>query len=297
MVLNRAFKRKTTSEIAFEVIVYCLLTLILLVTLYPFLYVIFAAFSDPYEVVTNTGLLFWFKGFTVDTFVEVLHTNDIWIGFRNSVMYVLIGVTINMTLTILGGYTLSRKKLKFRNVIMLGIVFTMIFKGGLIPTYILVRQLGLTNTLWAVLLPSAINTMNLVIMRTGFAGVPEELEESARIDGAGDFMILTRILLPVTMSTVLTLVMYYAVSRWNAWFSAFIYLRNRQLMPLQIFLREILIQEKTSTIKDGGNASEVWRDQTFKYCTIVISTLPIMLVFPFIQKYFGKGVMVGAIKG
>ena len=274
-MLNRVFKRKTRSEILFELFVFAFLTLVLLVTLYPFLYVIFAAFSDPYEVVTNTGLLFWFKGFTTDTFVEVLHTNDIWIGFRNSVMYVAVGVTINMTLTILGGYALSRKKLKVRNIIMLGIVFTM----------------------WAVLLPSAINTMNLVIMRTGFAGVPDELEESARIDGAGDFMILTRIVLPVTLSTVLTLVMYYAVTRWNAWFSASIYIRNRQLMPLQIFLREILIQEKTSTIKDGGNAAEVWRDQTFKYCTIVISTIPVMLVFPFIQKYFGKGVMVGAIKG
>lgn len=296
-MLYRALKRKTPSEIVFEAVVFCILVFVLVVTVYPFLYVVFAAFSDPYEIVTNTGLLFWFKGFTVRTFVDVLNTNDLWIGFRNSLLYMCVGVTINMTLTILGGYALSRKRLKCRNAIMLAIAFTMIFKGGLIPSYILVRQLDLTNTMWAILLPSAINTMNLVIMRTGFSAVPDDLEESAKIDGASDFTILLRILLPVTMSTVLTLTMYYAVSRWNAWFSAYIYLRERELMPLQIFLREILIQDKTGTMKDGASAAEVYRDETFKYCTIVISTVPILMIFPFVQRFFGKGVMVGAIKG
>ncbi|MDD6144643.1 MAG: carbohydrate ABC transporter permease [bacterium] len=290
-------KRKTTGDVLFELFVSVLLAVILVVTLYPFLYVVFASFSDPYRVVTEAGPMFWFKGFTVETYLDVLDTKDIWTGFRNSVMYVIVGVSINITLTILGGYALSRKQLKIRNVVMLGIVFTMIFKGGLIPNYILVRQLNMYNTIWAIVLPSAINTMNLVIMRTGFAAVPADLEESAKIDGASDFTTLTKIALPVTASTVTTLIMYYAVTRWNAWFSAYIYIRNRQLLPLQIILREILIEDNTGTMKDGANAAEVYRAETFKYCTIVISTLPILIVYPFIQKFFGKGVMVGAIKG
>ena len=283
-------------DIVLKLVVRFLLVLVLITTIYPFLYVIYASFSDPFRYYTHSGPLLWFKGFTLNAYSDVIANKNVWIGFRNSLLYTAVGVSINMTLTILGGYTLSRPQLKGRNLIMGLIVFTMIFKGGLIPNYILVRQLKMYNTLWALVLPSAINTMNLIIMRTGFSAMPKELEESARIDGAKDFTILTRIAIPVTMSTILTLTMYYAVTRWNAWFYASIYIRDRKLMPLQIFLRELLIEDATG-LTDGVSTNDVYRLETYKYALIMVSTLPILIIFPFISRFFGKGVMVGAVKG
>lgn len=288
---------RSKADLVFDGVVHLFLLVAGIITVYPFLYVLFASFSDSYLMSTHSGPLFWFLDFSLDAYRSVLKNSAIWTGYRNTLFYVVLGVSINMGLTILGGYALSRRNMRFRSVIMFAIVFTMIFKGGMIPNYILVRQMGLYDTVWAIVLPSAINTMNLVIMRTAFAAMPDALEESAKIDGAGDFTILLRIALPVTLSTILTLTLYYAVTRWNAWFSAFIYIRTRSKLPLQNILREILIEGSMGELTDGASASDVYRAASYKYCTIIVSTLPMMLVFPFIQRFFGKGVMVGAIKG
>lgn len=289
--------RESFPDRILDAVIYALLALALIASLYPFWHVLIASFSDPYRISIHQGVLLLPKGWSLSSYQSVLSNAAIWTGYRNTIAYVVIGVSVNMTMTIIGGFVLSRSRLKMRNAVMLGIVFTMIFKGGLVPNYIVVRSLGLYDTLWAIVLPSAINTMNLVIMRTGFSSIPESLEESAKMDGASDILVLLRIFLPMALPTITTLVLYYAVSRWNAWFSAFIYLRSRDQMPLQIILREILIENSMGETNDGVSAQEIYRSETYKYCTIIISTVPILLLYPFIQRYFVKGAMIGAIKG
>ncbi len=274
-----------------------MLGVVLIVSLYPFWHVLVASFSDPYQISVHRGVLLFPQGFSLGSYESVLSNGAIWVGYKNTLLQVVVGVSINMTLTLLGGFVLSRGRFNSRNAIMSCIILTMIFKRGLFPYYIVVRSLGLYDTIWAILLPSAINTMNLVIMRTGFQAIPESLEESAKMDGASDIVVLIRIFIPMALPTIVTLLLYYAVSRWNAWFSSFIYIRSRDQMPLQIILREILIENSMGETNDGVSAQEIYRSETYKYCTIIISTVPILLLYPFIQRFFTKGVMIGAIKG
>ena len=210
----------------------------------------------------------------------------------------MVGTLLNMVLTILGAYVLSRKKMLFKKPLTLLIVFTMYMDFGLIPAFLNIKALGLYDSRWAILLPVAINTYNLIVLRTAFASVPPALEESAMIDGANDFTILWRIVLPVSKATLAVVVLFYAVEHWNSWFSSSIYLRGREKYPLQLFLREILISSSASTA--AGEASSVdgvmYLEELIKYCTIIISTLPILCVYPFAQKYFVSGVMLGSVK-
>ena len=213
-------------------------------------------------------------------------------------IYLTIGTAGGVFLTVLAGYCLSRRDLMFRSPIMLIITFTMFFSGGLIPTYLNVQNLGLIDTRAAVILPTLINTFNLIIMRTAFEGIPESLSESAQLDGAGHFTILFKIMLPLVLPTIMVIVLYYAVERWNEWFNAMIYLQTSSKYPLALVLREILMQNDTSSMTQGtsfGDLDSV--SETIKYAVIVVATLPILVLYPFLQKYFVKGVMVGAVKG
>jgi putative aldouronate transport system permease protein len=291
--------RDTTGEKIFYFFNYIFLTLLAFICLYPMYYVLIGAMSEPANMLSHRGLLFFPLGVSFDSFRRVFQYPMIPIGYRNTLFYVVIGTFINLVLTTLGAYGLSRKKLMLRNPIMFMIVFTMFFNGGLIPTYLWMNQMRLVNTFWAMLLPKAISAWNLIIMRTSFAAIPDSLIESAKIEGAGDLMILTRIVIPLSTAVIAVMVLYYGVSNWNTWFNALIYLRDRALYPLQLVLREILIANDTSRMTTSAISSmdKEPLGLTIKYATVIIATVPILTVYPFIQKYFIKGVMIGAIKG
>lgn len=265
------------------------------------LYVIFASFSDPKLLMQHQGILLRPLGFTLKGYGLVLSNPNIGVGYVNTLIYVIGGTLISMILTCFGGYALSRKGVLFSKSILILITITMFFGGGLIPFYLLVRDLGLYDTRWAILLPSAINTWNLIIMRTSFMQIPESLEESAKIDGANDFTVLFKIILPLSMPIIAVMVLFYGVGMWNSWFNASIFLRDRSTFPIQLILREILIQNDKGSmlqVQSGvsGQAENMYR-ALIQYTTIVIATLPILCAYPFLQRYFVKGIMVGSLKG
>ncbi|HIV90595.1 MAG TPA: carbohydrate ABC transporter permease [Candidatus Eisenbergiella stercoravium] len=291
--------KRSPGEIIFDIGNAVFLGILTLIFLYPMWYVIMAAFSDPARFVSHTGLLWLPEGFSLAGFKMVLRTASIVTGYGNTVLYVIAGTALNILLTSMGAYVLSRKKLYIRRFLSLAIVFTMYLSGGLIPFYLTVRNLGLYNTRLALILPVAVNTWNLIVMRTSMSQVPDSLEEAAKIDGANDFVILFRVILPVIKSTVAVMVLFYAVQHWNSWFNAMIFLQDRSKYPLQLFLREILLSGSMTDIAAGSTGEDVNNVLTMnmlKYCTIVVSTLPILCIYPFLQKYFVKGVMIGSVK-
>ncbi|MDF2675547.1 MAG: binding-protein-dependent transport system inner rane component [Clostridiales bacterium] len=290
--------KKSSSEKIFDVFNSIFMLLLIAVTLYPFLYVVFASLSDPTEMSQHRGILLLPRGFQIGAYKLVLKNPNILIGYKNTLFYVLVGTSFNILITSLLAYTLSRKGLLLNNLIMFLVVFTMFFGGGMIPTYLMMSDIGLMGTRWALIFPGLVSTMNLIIMRTNFMSIPESLEESARLDGANDIVILFKIILPLSMPVISVMVLFYGVGHWNSWFNAMLYLRKREMFPLQLVLREILIFSSTDDMmvslgsQKGKDISEI-----IKYATIVVATVPILLVYPFLQKYFVKGIMVGAIKG
>lgn len=279
----------------FNIVIMCILMVIML---YPFLYVAFSSVSDPSLLIKQTGILWHPLGFSLGSYKLVFDNPSIVTGYMNSILLVLIGTTINVFLTILTGYALSRKYVLFSKPITLLIVFTMFFGGGLVPNYFVVKWLHINNTLWSLILPGAISSFNMIIARTFFGTIPDSLEESAKIDGANDFTILFKIMLPLSMPIVAVLILYYGVGHWNAWFGAMLYLSDRAKYPLQLILREILITSSTDNmLTNVGDIDKALMAENVKYATIIVATVPILLVYPFLQKYFVKGVMIGAIKG
>ena len=291
--------KRSPGEIIFDIGNVVFLGILTLIFLYPMWYVVMAAFSDPARFVSHTGLLWIPEGFSLSGFKMVLRTASIATGYGNTIFYVIAGTALNILLTSMGAYVLSRRKLYIRRFLSLAIVFTMYLSGGLIPFYLTVRNLGLYNSRLALILPVAVNTWNLIVMRTSMSQVPESLEEAAKIDGANDFIIQFRVILPVIKSTVAVMVLFYAVQHWNSWFNAMIFLQDRSKYPLQLFLREILLSGSMTDIAAGSTGEDVNNVLTMnmlKYCTIVVSTLPILCIYPFLQKYFAKGVMIGSVK-
>jgi putative aldouronate transport system permease protein len=272
--------------------------LMIIVTLYPFLYVMLSSISDSRQLVSHTGLLLAPKGMTLDAYVMVFKNPNIIGGYANTLIIVVAGTALNLFMTCLGAYVLSRKGISWTRHLMLLITFTMFFSGGLIPMYLLVNNwLHLGNTLLAVIIPGMISTWNLIILRTSFGSVPESLIESAWLDGANDITILFRIVVPLSLPVMAVMILFYGVGHWNSWFGAMIYLRDRNLFPLQLILREILIQNSTAYMSGDTSASDVEAvGESIKYATIIVATLPILAVYPFLQKYFVKGVMIGSIK-
>ena len=215
-----------------------------------------------------------------------------------ALLYVAVGTCINLLLTCFGAYVLFRKGFRARHTIMFLISFTMFFGGGMIPTFLVVKGIGLYDNFWAMVLPNAVNTWNLIILRNGMSEIPDSMEESARIDGANDFQILFRIILPLSQATRAVMVLFYAVGHWNSWFNAMLYLRARPKYPLQLVLREILISNSVSSMTSGLPAdTSAPIGESIKYATMMVATIPVLLIYPMLQKYFVKGVMVGAIKG
>ena len=261
------------------------------------IYVLFASLSMPADLMSHQGFLYRPLGFQLEGYKMVFKNPLVISGYLNSIFIVVVGVALNMFLTLLGAYFLSRKGVGLRNVIMVFIVFTMYFNGGLIPIYLNIKDLGLRNSLFSVIFPAAVSTFNMMIMRTAFITIPDSMEESARIDGARHWTILFRIMTPLAKSTVAVLILYYGVQHWNSWFNASLFITSRKLYPLQLILREILIQNQTLDMAAGINNSE--QDavgEVIKYGVIIVATVPILAIYPFLQKYFTKGVMIGALK-
>ncbi|MDN5276308.1 MAG: putative aldouronate transport system permease protein [Clostridiales bacterium] len=299
--------KKTVGERIFNCINIIFLTILAIACLYPMLYVLFASLSHPIELMKHRGLILRPLGFTIEGYKLVFKNPSITTGYLNTLFYVTAGTAINLFMTSLGAYVLSRKNVLWKNTIAFMITITMLFSGGLIPFYLLVKSLGMVNTRWALIIPGAISTYNLFVMRTSFASIPDSLEESAKIDGANDFIILFRIILPLSKAVLAVMTLFYAVGHWNAWFNAMIFLRKRELFPLQLILREILIANDMQSMSNleglvdvsvQANADIVYFARLLvQYCTIIVATLPILFLYPFVQKYFVKGVMIGSLKG
>ena len=291
--------KRSKAEQEFNIFNIILMFVLMVVTLYPLLYVLFASLSDASKLMQHSGLLFKPLGLNLSSYKIVIQDRQILSGYMNTIIVVVAGVLISMVLTILGAYTLSRKNLYWGKMISMIVIIPMFFSGGLIPFYLLVKNLGMLDSLWALILPTALSTYNMMIMRTALAGVPKALEEAAEIDGANPLVVLFRILIPLTIPTIAVLILYYAVANWNSWFNAMLFLpKAKEKWPLQLVLRNLLIQNQTDDLTSGVAAADKFSvSETIKYATIIVSTLPILCLYPFLQKYFLKGVMVGSVKG
>lgn len=291
--------KRSKAEQAFNIFNIILMFVLMVVTLYPLVYVLFASLSDASKLMQHSGLLFKPLGLNLSSYKIVIQDRQILSGYMNTIIVVVAGVLISMVLTILGAYTLSRKNLYWGKMISMIVIIPMFFSGGLIPFYLLVKNLGMLDSLWALILPTALSTYNMMIMRTALAGVPKALEEAAEIDGANPLVVLFRILIPLTIPTIAVLILYYAVANWNSWFNAMLFLpKAKEKWPLQLVLRNLLIQNQTDDLTSGVAAADKFSvSETIKYATIIVSTLPILCLYPFLQKYFLKGVMVGSVKG
>ncbi|MDQ1914475.1 carbohydrate ABC transporter permease [Paenibacillus sp. GD4] len=274
-----------------------IMLLVIVVTLYPFVYMLAVSLSEDIYVLKGEVTL-WPKGFNLKMYELVFQDPKIWLAYKNTLIYVVLGTAVALIITAMGGYALSRKDMKFHKPMTLLIVFTMFFSGGMIPTFLVVRSLGLIDTIWGMVLPGAVNTWNLIIMRTFFSGMPKEVEESGRLDGLNDIGIFFRLVLPLSKAVIATIALFYAVGLWNNFMFPLLYLRDPNLFPLQVLLRNLVLAGNVASgdvTRIGGDSLIV--EDSLKFATIMVSTLPILLVYPFIQKYFVKGVMIGAVKG
>lgn len=287
--------KRSPADVVFAVVSALLLTIVLVATLYPFWNVLVGSVSSIGHIIKN-GFVLWPDGFHWDAYAQVFRNDLIPTAYRNTLIVTLFGTVISMVLTIIGAYVLSLRKLPGRTAITVFFVFTMLFSGGLVPTYLVVNNVGLIDTLWALILPSAISTYNLVLMRNFFSSVPEALFEAASIDGENILGYLVRILLPLSSAAIATISLFYAVGYWNDYFKSIIYIRNNKLWPMQTVLRQALMTSQFNTMM-YDDATQTLASETLKDAMIIITVLPIICVYPFIQKYFVKGVMVGSLKG
>ena len=290
----------TLGSRIFDVLNYLIVTLIAVSTLFPFIYIISASFATEYEITTRPMFIIP-QDVTVNAYEFIFSSNKILRGFRNSIFITVCGTAINLFFTVTMAYALSKKRLRGRNVFLNMVIISMFFSGGMIPGYVIIANvLNLKNTFWAVLLPGAISSYNLMIVKNFFQGIPQELEESAAIDGSTDLGILWKIVLPLSLPVLATFGLFYAVGHWNAYFGAMIYMTGaKEKWPLQVLLRELIILANGSAGDMNNLDPEFVKppEQSIKMAVIVVSTVPIMCVYPFLQKYFVKGVMVGALKG
>lgn len=291
--------RKTKKERIFDLFNFLFMLVMVVITLYPFYYVVNCSLSDSNFLVGNKGLMLFPQGFNLDSYKMVFKNPNILSGYRTTLLIVVLGTALNILMTAICAFLLSRKNFAISKAMSYLAVFTMYFGGGMIPTYLLIYStLHLGDSIWALILPCAINTYNMIIMRTNFSGIPASLEESAKIDGANDIVVLFRIILPLSMPVVAVMVLFYGVAHWNSWFNAMLYIRTRTKYPLQLILREILLLNNTEAMSGAAAGTDKYNiGEGIKYATIIVATLPILFVYPFIQKYFVKGMMVGAVKG
>jgi putative aldouronate transport system permease protein len=296
-------RRISPGNFLFDTVMNILVLAVAVACVLPFIHVIMSSFTKPEIILSYKGLNLWPKGFTVKGYELVLRNRELLTGFKNTLIYVTVGTVVSLAVNIMAAYAFSRRNVLWARPLLLFASFTMLFSGGLIPFYLLIRNLGWLNTVWAVTIPGAVSVWNIIILRTSFRALPDSLEESAKLDGANDFQILAKIIIPLSMPVIAVIILYGVVGHWNSWFNASIFLQKRVLFPLQLFLKEILINNDTSTMINGVampnvdyNALNRYRPLV-QYCTTVVVTLPIICAYPFLQKYFIKGVMVGSIKG
>ena len=280
--------------------VYVTLSLIFLFVAYPLYFVMIASVSDPFLV--STGQVWAFpRDITVEGYERIFTHQEILTGYRNSIMYAVVGTSVNLAITLTAAYALSRSDLVGRNAITFIFAFTMFFSGGIIPLFLLVRSLGLYNTFWAMIFPTALSVWNMIIARTFFQStIPKELLDSAKVDGCTDFRFFWSIVLPLSSAIIAVLLIFYAVGHWNAFFNALIFLRSRARFPLQLVLRDILIQHQFTDdmmVDDPSAHMSMMIAESMKYGVIIVASVPVMILYPFVQKHYVRGIMIGAIKG
>ena len=285
---------------AFSFIIYLYLSIILVIVLYPIIFILSSSFSAK-DAVTAGEVVLFPVGFSLEGYKAVLDEPEFLNAYLRSIGYTVVGTVINVVITILAAYPLARKDLKGRGLIMLLFAFTMFFNGGLIPTYLVVKGVGMLNSPWALWLPAALSIWNMIITRTYFqTTIPHDLLEAAQMDGCNDYIFLWKIVLPLSVPIIAVISLFYAVDHWNQYFSALLYLNEPNLYPLQLVLREILVRSQMSADFMGETADSakiLGLAELLKYCLIVVSTLPMMVIYPFVQRFFVKGVMIGALKG
>ncbi len=284
-------KVKTSrGEKIFQVFNYLFLSFFTIICLYPMWHIVMGSFSNSLELMSHSGLLLWPKGFSLAAYEKVFQNPMIYTGYLNTLLVLVVSMVLFMAMTALGAYFFSRKGVYFKKPLMMLVMFTMFFSGGMIPFYLTLKDFNLIGTRWGVILPFMISTYNMIILRTAFESIPDSLTEAAQIDGAGHITILFKVILPLSKATLAVIALYYAVGIWNGWFWSSLLLRDRAKQPLQVVLREILL-----TSLDTGDTEGI--ATTIKYATTMVATIPILLVYPMLQKHFTKGVMIGAVKG
>lgn len=289
--------KKSLSSLIFDGLNVTLMLSLLVIMLYPFVYVGAASLSDS-AFISNGDVVFFPKGFTIEGYKRVLSDHFVLLGYMNTIKYTVIQTIITLFFTALTAYPLSKSRLMWKRQVLMFIGFTMLFSGGLIPQFLVIKSLGMYNTMWAIIIPGAVNTFYLFIMRTFFEGIPMELDEAATLDGCTPFGVFIRIVLPLSKPVMVTVALFTAVSQWNSFFQALIYMTDKELYPLQIHLRNIVIAgSAASQTESSGDEKTLIIMETVKYATIMVAVLPIICVYPFIQKYFVQGAMIGGIKG
>ena len=288
---------------AFDVTNLFIMIVLFLLFAWPLWFVVIASFSNPSEV-WRGNVIFLPKGFSLDSYKEILKYKEIWIGYRNTIFYTAAGTVINLFMTVCMAYPLSRRKFMPKNILMVICMITMYFSGGLIPSYLVVKGLHMVDTVWAMMIPGCLSVYNMIIMRSYFVNsIPESLEEAAILDGANPVQYLVRVVLPLSKPVIAVIALYYMVGHWNDFFNALIYINDKDLLPLQTFLRNILVTNTVGNVSQTQNLNpealqkKIYLAQTIKYSAIIVSTLPVLCIYPFVQKYFVKGVMIVAVKG
>ena len=297
--MNTKFSRLTGSDKAIMIFAYTILGLFMAAIILPVIYIILASFIDPVTL-QNSGLTFDFSKWTLTAYERVMSNSQIWIGFKNAMIYSVLFTIISVTVTLLAAYPMSRPDFKGKGFFNVMFVITMFFGGGLIPTYLLISDLGMLDTIWAILIPGAFSVWNMIIARTYYMGIPHDMQEAAEIDGASEMVYFFKILLPLCMPIIATIAMWQFVGMWNSYFDAMIYLNDPAKQPLQLVLRAILIQSQPEPgmVSDmQSTAARAQLAELLKYATIIISSVPLMILYPFFQKYFDNGIMAGAVKG
>jgi putative aldouronate transport system permease protein len=290
-------RRLTAGDIIFDTINVLALSFMAILCLYPIYYCVVASISDPNALAAAGGFMLWPKGVQFGAYKSVFANKEIFTGYMNTFFYVIAGTVLNLLLTLMGAYVLSRSKLRLKRFLNLYVTLTMFINGGMIPLYLVMKGIGLLDLRAGIILVTAVNTYNLIMARTYFSTIPASLEEAARVDGAGEIRILFEIMIPLSGPIIAVLALYYAVIHWNSWFNEMIYLSDRAKYPIQLFLREILILNEVSSASQDFAADKMPLAESIKYATIVVATVPILCVYPFVQRFFVKGVMVGAVKG
>lgn len=297
--MNTKFSRLTGSDKAIMIFAYTILGLFMAAIILPVIYIILASFIDPVTL-QNSGLTFDFSKWTLTAYERVMSNAQIWTGFKNAMIYSVLFTIISVTVTLLAAYPMSRPDFKGKGFFNVMFVITMFFGGGLIPTYLLISDLGMLDTIWAILIPGAFSVWNMIIARTYYMGIPHDMQEAAEIDGASEMVYFFKILLPLCMPIIATIAMWQFVGMWNSYFDAMIYLNDAAKQPLQLVLRAILIQSQPEPgmVSDmQSTAARAQLAELLKYATIIISSVPLMILYPFFQKYFDNGIMAGAVKG